>query len=522
MADLNPIPLISKPGCKRDGTLLEGENYLDNQWCRYQFAKALPRKMGGYKRLTNELAGVCRGMIPFNQNGFTYLHLGNSDTLESFTLDMNGNPSGISDRTPVGFAANANNMWQFGTLFDGTATTTKVLAHAAPNLTNIAQNTATPVYYGDVTSNAALATTGSPDVSGGVFCLNPFAVSYGSDGVVNVSDANDPASAWPNTFRPTGEKIIYGLPIRGGAGNGPSGLLFGLDHLILMSFVGGATVWNFNTLTSQYSILSSQSVVEYDGIYYWAGIDRFLMFNGVVQEIPNDLNQNWFFDNLNYAAAQKVFAMKIPRWGEIWFCYPRGSATECTHAVIYNVKLSRQVGYAVWYDTELPNSGRSCGQYAQVFRSPLMTGVDADVATLKYKLWQHEAPGVVDELDGPNVRAIQSYFETGVYCPALPPEGSGGNNRSLNFECIEPDFIQSGDMTVQIKGSRSNARAPEADSDIKSFPDTATSREDQIVYFREQRRQGSIKFESNVAGGNYQMGTCIMQVSVPEGDRIVS
>ncbi len=476
--------------------------------------------MGGYKRLTNQLNGICRGMIPYNQNGFTYLHFGEFDRLEALSLDTNANPSVISDRTPAGFTSNANNLWQFDTMFDGTGVnTTTLFAHAAPNLLDISSDTAMPVFYGPVTSAAPLVPSGSPNVSGGVFNLGPFGVSYGSDGAINVSAVNDPLTAWPNTYRPNSQKIVFGLPIRGGAGNGPSALLWGLDHLILMSFVGGATIWNFNIMTAQYSILSQQGVVEYDGTYYWPGVDRFLMFNGVVQEIPNDMNQNWFFDNLNFAYANKVFAIKMPRWGEIWWCYPRGTATECTHAVIFNVKLSRLTGTAVWYDTKLPQGGRSCAQYAQVFRSPLMTGVDLDATGPGYKLWEHEAPSVVDEVDGPNVRAVQSYFETNALFPN--PIMGGPSNTSIDIEAIEVDFVQSGNMTAQIKGSYSNARAPDAAGVVQTFPAVATGASNQIVYFREQRRQPRVHFESNVAGGNYEMGDCYMQIQ-PGDERITS
>ena len=94
-------------------------------------------------------------------------------------------------------------------------------------------------------------------------------------------------------------------------------------------------------------------MVDYDGVFYWIGTDRFLMFNGVVREVPNALNLNYFFDGLNYSQRQKVFAVKVPRFGEIWWMYPRGDAIECTHAIIYNVREN------TWYDTPLPNGGRS-------------------------------------------------------------------------------------------------------------------------------------------------------------------
>jgi len=47
-------------------------------------------------------------------------------------------------------------------------------------------------------------------------------------------------------------------------------------------FAGGSTVFQFDVLTSDSSIISPDSVIDYDGIFYWMGVDRFLMFNGVV------------------------------------------------------------------------------------------------------------------------------------------------------------------------------------------------------------------------------------------------
>lgn len=515
MAELTPIKIASQPGCKRDGTLLEGDNNVDNQWCRYQMRKGLPRKIGGVRRLSNELSGISRGLNVFNRDNKLYTHSGWSDGLDSFQIDLNGNVIGFANRTPVGFAADPLDLWQFDQMFDGTATTTVLLAHAAPNLADISADTAAPVYSGGITLNTPLVATGSPNVSGGVFALGPYGVSYGSDGVVNYSPINNVAGGW-TTLRPTGAKLVFALPIRAGAGNGPSGLIWGVSVLLRMTFVGGATVFNFDQISTGYSLLSSQSVIEYDGIYYWPGIDHFLSFNGVIQEVENSMNLNWFYDNLNYTHAQKVFAMKVPRWGEIWWCYPRGNAAECTHAIIYNVRLSRIFGYSVWYDTKLPMNGWTAAQYAQVFRRPIVSGVDVDTTTSKYRLWETEFQ--TDIIDGNSVGAIQSYFETNAIWPA---EQQGQKNNGLYVEYIEPDFIQSGDMTVQILGSMSNARAPDNANTPQSFPDTATSSDNQVVYIRDQRRQLRFRFESNVVGGDYQMGDCVAQVR-PGDSRITS
>jgi hypothetical protein len=111
-------------------------------------------------------------------------------------------------------------------------------------------------------------------------------------------------------------------------------------------------------------------------VYYWCGVDRFLLYNGTVKEIPNTFNQNYFFDNLNYNQRQKVWVTKVPRYGEIWWFYPRGDATECTDAIIYNVREN------VWYDAgEALGARRSAGYFSQVFAHPVAAGWDASVAT---------------------------------------------------------------------------------------------------------------------------------------------
>lgn len=209
-------------------------------------------------------------------------------------------------------------------------------------------------------------------VSGGVVSLHPYVFVYGNNGLIkNCSAGNtqDWVSTDSNEVNVATGKIVQGLPVRGGS-NSPSGLFWSLDSLIRVSYIGGTGTpiqyWRYDIITSQSSILSSQSVIEYDGIYYWCGVDRFLMYNGVVKEIPNDFNQNYFFDNLNFAQRQKVWATKVPRFGEIWWFYPRGDATECTDAIIYNVRMN------CWYDAgQAVGAQRSAGYFSQIFHYPV-------------------------------------------------------------------------------------------------------------------------------------------------------
>lgn len=112
--------------------------------------------------------------------------------------------------------------------------------------------------------------------------------------------------------------------------------------------------------------MSSSSVVEMDGVYFWMGVDRFYQYNGQVSVLANDKNINWLFNNLNFQQRQKVWATKVPRYNEIWFFYPRGTNTECTDAIIYNVKDK------IWYDAgSAVGAQRSCGYTTEIFPTPI-------------------------------------------------------------------------------------------------------------------------------------------------------
>ena len=503
----NIVQIKSLPGIKRDGTKFEGDQYVDGQWVRFQ--RGLPRKIGGFRSINKYLSSVARALHEYTLDLLTYVHAGSATSLERFFIDGSLNTSVISDRTPATLVASDANMWQFD-VDTAAGTGLQLIAQVAPNLNCICNSAGGQLFYGDETGTAALAEVTllpSPySVTGGVVALHPYTVAFGNDGFVMWSVPGDPTdytgSGAGNAYV-TGQKLVRGMPLRGGPGNSPSGLLWSADALIRMSYVGGTPTFQFDTISAQSSILSAQSVIEYDGIFYWVGTDRFLMFNGVVREVENNLNLNYFFDNLNYAQRQKVFAMKVPRFGEIWWCFPFGDSTEPNHAVIYNVREN------VWYDTELPNDGRAAGLSPAIFRKPLMTGVLPNEDD-EYSVWVHETG--VDEIDGLVVNPIMSYFETADL--SLPAQSQ--INRAIQVLIMEPDFVQSGDMTVEVMG-RANARSPEVNGEVKTIVETPQTPEEQIIYFKDQRRELRFRFTSNTVGGDYQTGLILAHVQPADG-----
>jgi hypothetical protein len=73
-------------------------------------------------------------------------------------------------------------------------------------------------------------------------------------------------------------------------------------------------------------------------------------------------------------------------------------------------------------------------------------------------------------------------------------------------------------MTCQVTG-RANARSPEVTTDEHLFPDVEHifTPEQQIVFFKETRREMRFIFKSNVVGGDYQMGQCIAHIETSDG-----
>jgi hypothetical protein len=653
----------------------------------------------GLQVLTIDNNGVGAGVGNFTLSNFTQTDLnlwqfdGFYDVagtgLQSLVAHPGQNLASISNdnNTPVLIGdITALTMQQVGVFTDSGSTTnlspTVTLAAANPligagqtvtgsgipaNTTVVSISTTTLTLSNNATATATVTLTFNNNiaVSGGVVSLHPYLFVYGNNGLIqncSAGNTNDWVSADANATNVASGKIVQGLPVRGGS-NAPSGLFWSLDSLIRVSFIGGTgsppQYWRYDIISSQSSILSSQSAIEYDGVYYWCGVDRFLLYNGVVKEIPNTMNQNYFFDNLNYDQRQKVWATKVPRFGEIWWFYPRGDATECTDAIIYNVREN------TWYDAgEARGAQRSAGYFSQVFAYPVaadwhgstaetvftgtfnevsgsvflfsdtystqaalgqvitgsniptnttvvaittsnietlgaitpgsgyvngsyvgvaLTGGSGSGATATIgvaggvvasvtivargagylvgdvlsataaslggsgagfsipvtdiyaqaiqmsaaatgtgsvsltfsipadliAMYQHEIG--TDEIDGQNVRAILSSFETNDLSwmgggPSQPtPEGQ---NRWIRLERVEPDFVQSGEMSMVVTG-RPFAQGEDKDSDPYIFgPNTGK------IDLREQRRELRLKFTSDVAGGNYQLGKLLLSAEI--------
>lgn len=494
--------ITCKPGITRDSTPLDSDTYIDGQWVR--FWRGRPKKMGGYRELTSNIDTVPRAAYVACRGGLTYVYAFTRN--KAWTTAISGLSTSVALSTTFPDLADEDAYtYTTNAVFDALGSATSLLlVHPAKNLADPTSEVNTPIYS---TTRGVSPTTfvkltdpdeGVIQVSGGVVVLQPFVFAYGNNGLIKNSDANNPngwkvsLSGQANEVNVAASKIVRALPLQGGAAS-PAGLFWSLDSLIRVSRAGGD--FRYDTLSTQTTVLSPASIVEYNNVFYWIGADRFLMFDGNVKELPNQQNLVWFFDNLNQEQRSKVWGYRNTKYGEIWWFFPTTDNTECDHAIIYNVREG------TWYDTRHARSaGHSCG----VFPYPIALGSGLNSGD-KYSAFVEDVG--LNAVENGQELAIQSYFETndiGYPTGGADGEKPVGSNHWTRLSRVEPDFAQRGIMNLIVRG-REFANSEPVQEGPYVF-DSTTERVD----LRAQYRHLTLRMESNTLHGDYQMGRVIL------------
>jgi hypothetical protein len=543
--------MLAQPGIERDGSRLLRRQYIEGQWCRWY--QHQPRKMKGYREQKRSITAIPRALDVFSNDSFSHVHVGHGSGVTHYAIDnVSGGAGGESNRTPAGFPplspaigapvlTAANTGWQFAQVFNTADGTTELVAAVLPSTRLLSFSADYPVYHGDITLNTPLTQIvdngpmpGNPTpptvamtTSGGCCAVAGFTFLYGHDGYIQ----------WPAPFtfhyrdttnlagdsRPVPDKIVRGYELRGQTA--PAAIFWSLTSVIIGTFTGSANVWDFTAITRTSAILSANGIIEHNGIYYWATVTGFNQFNGVVRDLPNDDNRQWFLDHLNWPQRIKVFAFKIPRWNEIWWCVPLQrngllddlrlpeSADECNWAIIYNYVEN------CWYDTPLPNGGRSCGLHENLYAFPLMGGINFNADANGYSVWQHETG--TDEVSGPQGQtlAVRSYFVTNEFSFVEPQQlGALGMDQAVSYSLMEPDFDQVGDLEFTVI-SRANARSKNFSISGPYTVPADPGEGEQLVKFMHTGRLTAFMIESNTAGGDYKSGSPLLHFQPGDGRR---
>ena len=546
-------PLTYKPGIKRDGSTFQPEYCTDGQWVRFHHGKI--KKMGGLLNacpISETRRGNYIKCFPTG-DGKTTVYIGQSQGISILTLD--------EDFNPISLVKNAFEFKEpFGPEDPNTvdASWQKTIVQSATIIHNGVQHIAflCSLIGNDINQNSSslfLSTKPGPyeiklldnntigidsNINGGLCYASPYLFIYGSNGVVQYSRNEDPFNfkgGDSGKLKISSDKVIYGVPIRGGS-NSPSLLFWTLSSVVRVINTGTDKVeFQIDTISNSSSIISTRSVVEYDGLFFWPGTDRFYVYNGVVQEMVNNINFDYFFDNVDLRYRQRIFGVRQPKYGEIWWFYPEKLDAPgrdetipegtITRAIIYNKKENS------WYDTKITGDA---GCYYEEKGKVLTYGLpfvvpteefyeDLDHAIVPYYgVWVHDT-GTTQIIRSENpVRGeiinvpIPAYIVTPTISRAAfnqSEQGGQGVDRWVSVERFEPDFVMS-DRTDKIGirvHTKKYAQSAEVSIDPVEF-DGITEKID----FRVQGRH--IFFTLYFLGhSSVETGQCM--ISLKAGDR---
>lgn len=517
------FPLFYNSGVQRDGTTFQPMYCTDAQWVRFQRDKI--KKIGGMKGIDLErpvIAATNLKIYPTNEQGEILTFIGHSTGINVINSNSNW-VSTLALRLLILAAGGVYTdlMWESETVIDsgkrdGTPDnlpTSYILFMKTNNLTNINQNTPSDFYLqeinkalvqneGDIKKRPLLGV--SPLINGNLCFAAPYLFLFGSNGLVQYSSETNPFDfEQGGEFIAASDKIIYGRAIRGGP-NVPSLLLWSLSSVVRVTNTGldnqNKVLFKPETISNGSSILSSRCVVEYDGFFFWPGTDRFYVYNGIVDELPNKLNLNYFFDNIDMNRRQQVFGVKNAKYGEIWWFYPvKGVPGANSRAIVYNKREN------FWYDTAI---SREAGAFSNDFGFMATYGHPLTNNDNVGYLWRHEFNTIQEKGRAnippggapPVLEPISSYFVSPIFSwVAFPPNVSKQSkpaqllNRWVELERIEPDFVDTANpshFTVQVSTKEY------AQSKSQTFAPIAFDSDTEKLDMRVQGRNMSLKFAS--------------------------
>jgi hypothetical protein len=105
--------------------------------------------------------------------------------------------------------------------------------------------------------------------------------------------------------------------------------------LMSLQFVGTPNIWGIFPIVAGVNIISPNAKVVASDILFWMGKSNFYRYDGHAQPIPCTI-KDYVFSNINLNQSQKIWAMSMVAFNEVWWFYPSSNSNEIDRYVIYN------------------------------------------------------------------------------------------------------------------------------------------------------------------------------------------
>jgi hypothetical protein len=343
-------------------------------------------------------------------------------------------------------------------------------------------------------------------------------ILFGTEKTVGTGSSQDPlllrfsSQEDINTYQPQAENTAGSLRIQDGssivgADKARGQILVWTDtSLHGLQFIGPPFTFGLNQLGRNCGLLGQHAGVVVRDVAYWMGQNAFFAFDGTVKKLPCTVD-DFVFENIDLTQSDQIFAGVNTEFAEIiWFYVTNPNnnpAPQINRCVVYNyLEQSWSIGTlnrTSWVDrgvfqfplaTEyLPNT--------TVNTTPTVIGLSNGASNYYQQEFGTDADG----------ETMLSFIQSGDF------NIDEGGEQLMRVARFVPDFRdQVGD--VDVTWSFKNYPYGNVVSQTALTVATTDTKKD----MRGRGRQANFKITSNTSGGNFKMGTFIMDV-YPDGGR---
>jgi hypothetical protein len=305
--------------------------------------------------------------------------------------------------------------------------------------------------------------------------------------------------------------------------------------LYALTYVGSPYIYSLQQVGQNVSIMSANSVASVGGTtVYWMGLDKFYIYNGVVNTLPCEV-RNYVFNNINAGQLQQVFAFTIERFNEVWWLYPSANSMLNDSYVAFNyVDNTWTYGTmtrTAWLDTPLRTNPVAAGNY-NVASMGGTTGLGyGAVGDLYYHEYGNDAgdrtPGTTAML--PYIESADMDIMEGekfVLIQRLIPDVTFTGSTNIKPQCnitvfvrqksgAQFDTYKAATITETANSPTTGYTAP----NIEQFTtNTGATYQPTDQWVRLRGRQFKLRVDSTTLGTQWHLGVCQLRIQ-PDGKR---
>ena len=258
-------------------------------------------------------------------------------------------------------------------------------------------------------------------------------------------------------------------------------LIFTDTSLYAQQYTAQPFIFNFRLLAEDITIVGMKATGEINGTVFFMGHHNFYAYTGQVSVLDCPMRR-YVFDNINEDNKQKSYVAINTQFQEVWFFYPRGANTECSHYVAYYYGEPQK---NIWHDGTL---ARSAWNDSEKF---LANPIAFDAAGCYFN---HEFG------DDDDTAAMSAYIESGAIEIDDPSVGAGG--ALLLSDKFIPDMVQTGDVKVSFY----TKKYPQDANEVTKGPFTIGATTAKLS-FRAKGRQIRVRYASDALGDKWRIGT---------------